>query len=356
MTRYTPLYMQAGGGDPSFDYSAQLDRQLFMAMWQSEGIIPPTGTNSLVTGGFKVTQRAAGADFSVDISTGIALVDGDDVASQGRYLIWSDAVENRATPTPGAGSRTHRVVAQIRDKLHNGLWTGYDWDFVVVPDTTGALPALPASALEIARVTILPADTAVFNTPNIVDFRSLAALRASRFPQVSSDAGRPAVPAESETIWRTDHDYYEVYNGSTWDQISPRPEPSNITNVDAGTTTSTGGTETLTGAATNPSMVFTAPASGKVMLRYGAFMRSNTAFNDVMFGVRIKVTSGGATFYTTTDAQMAKNDGTNNVSAFSECKVTGLTPGVSYTAVGWHKVDTSTTGTYDDRVITVSPI
>lgn len=355
MTLYTPLYMQAGGGDTPFDVSAQLDRQLFMALFRTEGVAPPIGANALLTSGFKVTQRAAGANFSVDISVGIGIVDGDDVANQGRYMVWSDAVENVAIPTPAAGTRTHRVVAQVRDKLHNGAWSTYDWTFLAVPDTTGVLPALPATALELAQVPVAPSDTAVFNSA-IVDKRTLASLGMPRFPHVSSNAGRPPVPAESEMWWRTDQKYYELWNGSGYDQLTPRPEPVNTTNTDAGTTTSTGGTETLTGAGTNPSLPFTAPASGKVMLRYGAFMRSNTSFNDVMFGARVKVTSGGATFYTTTDSQMAKVDVTNNVSAASECKVSGLTPGTSYTVVGWHKVDTSTTGTYDDRYIVVDPI
>lgn len=356
MTLFTPLYLQATGGDPTFDYSAQLDRQLISSLFRGEGVIPPGGTNALVTGGLKVTQRGAGADFSVDISFGACIITGDSVANQGNYLAWSDASVNRATPSaPGTGTRTHRVVARIRDKLHDGTATTYDWVLEVLQDTGSGVPAVPNSAISLATISIAAGQTSVTNA-NITDTRSIAVLNAQRPPIVSSDAGRPPVPSAGDRVFRSDHGYDEVYDGSTWIPISGRPEPVHARDTDAGTTTSTSGTETLTGAAANVSVSFDAPSSGKAMIRFGAQMKTSNDFNDVMFGVRVKVTSGGATFYTSTDAQAAMTDDLNNSSPSNEIKVSGLTPGTNYTVVGFHKVETGTTGTYDNRWITVSPI
>jgi hypothetical protein len=153
----TPTYMQPATGDPAIEYSALHDRAaLLSALFSREGVL------DVDAGQLRVTQRAAGANFSVDIAAGRAAIDGDDISDQGTYICTSTAVENRATPQPPAsGTHEHRVVARVRDKLHNGAETTYDWVPEVLPDDGTGLPALPGSAIHLATVTIAADATAV---------------------------------------------------------------------------------------------------------------------------------------------------------------------------------------------------
>lgn len=208
-----PLWMQAGGGDPAFDYSAINDRLALAALARTAGVIT----------GLSVTQRGAGANFSVDVAAGIAAITGQDVADQGRYVMQSTATENVTIPAaPGSGSRTHRIVARVKDKLHNGAWSTYEWTLECLEDTGTGTPALPNSAIDLAYVTVTSTTVSITNA-EITDKRSYAQGLPGRPLQVSSDAGRPAVPYESERIWRTDKGYFEVYNGTAWkvDVIDP---------------------------------------------------------------------------------------------------------------------------------------
>lgn len=348
MTLQQPLWMQHTGGDPAVDYSGQELRAMLSAMLRAEGVMQ---------GGLKISQRGAGANFSVDMAVGSCAVQGDDVANQGIYLAVADAVVNVVTPTaPGSGTRVHRVVAQIRDKFHNGSWTTYDWTPVLLQDTGTGTPATPASALNLARVSIGVGQANVSDA-NITDDRVDAAVVGGQFPQAASNAGRSANPFTSEINWRTDRGYFEVWSGSAWALLGPQPQPVTAVDTDAGTTTSTSLTTALTGAAANVSVAFIAPSSGKALVRAMAFMKSDLAGIDMYFGARITVTSGGATFYTPTDQELAKCDPDRFVTCMNEYIVTGLTPGTSYTAVGVHKVQAGgTTGNYDDRRITVTPI
>lgn len=344
------LIMQAGGGDSAISYSALDARALFDALIAGEGVIGA---------GLKVSQRGAGANFSVDVAVGYAAILGDDVSLQGKYLVQNTAVANLVIASPPvSGTRIHRVIARIKDKLHNGTWTTYEWILEVLADTGSGTPALPASAINLATVSVAAGQANVSNA-NITDLRVSAMGLYSRPAQVASDAGRPQQPLAFERLARTDKGYEEWWNATTsaWVVDDARPTIVTAVDTDAGTTTSTSFTTTLTGAAANVSVAFTAPASGKALVRALAFMKTDTAGLDMYFGARITVTSGGATFYTPTDQECAKSDPDRFVTCMNEYIVTGLTPGTSYTAVGVHKVQAGgTVGNYDDRRITVQPI
>jgi hypothetical protein len=202
------LWMQAGVGDPALEYAAIDDRLVTLSLWATEGV---------VSTGLKVTQRAAGANFSVDVATGIAVITGDDVTGQGTYLIYSDAVENVTIPAPpGAGSRTHRVIAQVRDKLHNSTdWSTYEWTIDVLEDTGSGTPTLTDSAISLALVTVAAGQTSVTDA-DIQDFRPNALSRPGRPRLVADAASRPVRPVEAEEIWRQDLKDVEVYDGSAW--------------------------------------------------------------------------------------------------------------------------------------------
>ena len=165
MALLRPAWMQATGGDSAIEYSAALDRRVLQAVFSREGVKDKIG------GSLHVRQRGAGANMSVDILAGECAIFGDDVSDQGAYQCTSTATENRTIPSPpGSGSRTHRVVARVRDKMHNGIWTGYDWVIEVLQDTGSGTPAIPNSAISLGRVTVSSGQSSVTNA-HITDDR-----------------------------------------------------------------------------------------------------------------------------------------------------------------------------------------
>lgn len=209
MTLQRPLYMQAASGDSAFSYTASQDRMLVNAIFQGQGVIA----------GLLVTQRGAGANMSVDISAGHCVIIGSDAVSQYAYMCLSDAVENRTIPAaPGAGTRTHRVVARIKDKLHNAAWPAntYEWTLEVLEDTGTGLPALPASAITLASVSVSAGQVTVLNS-HITEFRTRALFYPGSWAHVAaSSSERPASPRIPEQVWRTDLKSMEMWDGVAW--------------------------------------------------------------------------------------------------------------------------------------------
>lgn len=214
MTLKRPLLMQAGGGDATFDYSALDVRALLGMLLRNAGVLQALspGTSAL-----QVTQRAAGANFSVDVAAGAAVIAGGDVSGQGMYTVESTAVENRVVPSPPvSGTRVHRVIAQVKDKLHNGALPAntYEWTLEVLEDTGSGTPAVPASAISLATVSVAAAQASVLNA-NITDTRAVALLGPSRASNVTA-ATRTLNPTTGEFVYRSDLQDWEVWSGSAW--------------------------------------------------------------------------------------------------------------------------------------------
>lgn len=164
MAFLTPLWMQ------DQTYSATQFRQFLGAMLLP-GVLTPA---DLV-----VTQRAAGANMSVDVSIGNCVVAGTDVAGQGNYFCGNTAVANVPLATaPGTGnSRIDLIIARVRDQDAIG-GTNSDWLLDKVTGTAAATgsqvaPAVPASCLLLDRVAVGPSVTTITNA-NITDVRTYA--------------------------------------------------------------------------------------------------------------------------------------------------------------------------------------
>lgn len=161
MTLYPPLW--AGGGS----YTDDADRQFVTQMFPAEGVLDFATS-------FKVSQRGAGANMSVDVAAGGAIVQGDHVAGQGRYLCSSDAVTNVAiNAAPGAGlSRIDRIVLVAHDAEAVGSGTtATRIDYVVgTAAASPSAPAIPSSALPLARVTVPNGKVSIVNA-DITDDR-----------------------------------------------------------------------------------------------------------------------------------------------------------------------------------------
>ena len=124
------------------------------------------GTASLLD--MRVTQRGAGANFSVDIAPGVAYVQGDSTTGnvpqtslQGHYLCWNDATVNDATTAvasaPSAGNeRYDLVVLEVKDNAEDAGGVNKPQFRVVAgtPATVGTAtpPSLPNTALLLATI------------------------------------------------------------------------------------------------------------------------------------------------------------------------------------------------------------
>jgi len=152
-------------------YPAQLDRLLLMDAMGTSNSCLLSGT-----GAFAVSQHAAGASMVLDIAPGRGMVQGNFIANQGNYEIFSDAVDNVTIPTaPGAGqSRIDLVIAQVRDAfVDSGGFS--DFIFTTVTGTAAATgsqvaPTAPADSMTLAQVLVGPQVTSIV-TANITDSR-----------------------------------------------------------------------------------------------------------------------------------------------------------------------------------------
>lgn len=192
-----PLVMQALDGDQVLEYSALEFRALVDALYKEEGV--------LAVGDFQVTQRAAGANFSVDVAGGGAVIQGDSVTGQGKYQIKSNGAVNLTTPgAPGSGTRQHRVIARVRDKFHGGGATTYDWTLEVLEDTGSGTPPLPANAIPLARVNITAGQSNVLDT-HILNDRPRATVSGSNTTTLDYVEG----------ILKRSDDTFTLNNGNT---------------------------------------------------------------------------------------------------------------------------------------------
>lgn len=178
-----PLWLQ------NIDYAARLDR----------GLIEAFGTEGVITG-MKVTQRAAGANYSVDVAVGTCIVQGDNQSNQGSYFVRHTTVDNKAVNSPPAsGSRIDLICIQVLDTQAGAVTAvgdTYPVQVKYVAGTSGAspvAPSAPVSALVLAQVTVAAGQASVTNA-NITDKRTLAR------PTVVVSATQPSDPI-SGLIW-----------------------------------------------------------------------------------------------------------------------------------------------------------
>lgn len=176
MTIESALWMQ------NVDYPARLDRAL-IALSHDEGVLDLTA--------LLVSERGAGANFTVDIAVGKAIVEGDDEPNQGNYYAASTSVENVVvSAAPGSNSRIDRVVLQVNDANAGGAGTN-DVTIEVIAGVVSAspvAPALPDSAISLALIGPITNGTAAITDSLITDARQVA--------------GRRCTPATLE--WRAD--------------------------------------------------------------------------------------------------------------------------------------------------------
>jgi hypothetical protein len=204
VTLEDPLWLGALPGDEAIapSYSAREWRLLTDTFATAEGVVGLPD--------FKVSPRAAGANFTVDIAPGKAIITGDSITGQGKYVVSSTAVENRGAGViapPASGTRHYRAILAVHDRQSDsGTAYGFAPE-IVAPLVSGALAPLPPSALPLADISV-SAGQASITAANIVDSRPFATgLDASPYTSKTRPAtwfgarpvycggdGRPVVP------------------------------------------------------------------------------------------------------------------------------------------------------------------
>jgi hypothetical protein len=152
MARETPKWLQAG------TYAARLDRHVIQELFRSK---------NRVLRGLAVTQRGAGANFTVDISAGSAVVLGTTQADQGAYLCRSTAVENVAATATPAANRTDSIYLVVNDPNAGGPAGS---NFVLSWVNGGS--AAPNDSVLLATVARTPGESSILNAA-ITDMRPL---------------------------------------------------------------------------------------------------------------------------------------------------------------------------------------
>jgi hypothetical protein len=165
------LFTQQGVGTTP-GYSALDDRRSNSGSLQ-EGVY---GTPTLVTAGgvantpdadFMVTQRAAGANLSIDVnmpSGGFAYVQGDTISGQGLYTVPVHAsnINEAIAAADATNPRVDSVILELQDNVHDGsggngartrVLTGTPTPGATLANRSGAV-ALPGSALLLADVLV----------------------------------------------------------------------------------------------------------------------------------------------------------------------------------------------------------
>lgn len=206
MAELTPLYM---------DINSVYSGDELGLPWRDivgEGVI-----GSALGTVLKVTEKAGGANLSVDIAAGAAWIKGDtNVDAQPIYRVRNDAVVNKGISPDPSNPRKVIIVAQITDETFAG--TGRKWELLAIHGTPAGSPtepALPASALKLAVIDVAAAATSIVNA-NITDSRVLAAIgggniaSAGSGPTWTKASTPPGSPADGD-IW-----VLEFVTGMEW--------------------------------------------------------------------------------------------------------------------------------------------
>jgi len=146
------------------EYPARLDR-VFADNIFTAGVL---GSSS-----FEVTPSSPAA-LTVDVTAGVAVVEGADQTAQGKYMVRKQTPETGLAigAAPGSGQRNDLIVLEVRDPNATGP-AGDDVRLLVVvgtPDVVPVDPTPPVTSLVLARVRV-PSGTGSITSALIDDLR-----------------------------------------------------------------------------------------------------------------------------------------------------------------------------------------
>lgn len=171
MTELQPAHFTQGAC-----HTAQGDRRLTSSLVCTEGVHTPAGGDLLVV--------ATGVGLGINIGTGSAFINGDNIANQGMYHVFNNGAVGKtlvaANPTD---PRIDSVFARVRDAQYSGV--NNDWLLEVVtgtPSPVPAAPALPLNAIRLADILVPATFAGPLLAGNITDRRTAYQLCAGSVP------------------------------------------------------------------------------------------------------------------------------------------------------------------------------
>ncbi|MFF1507785.1 hypothetical protein [Streptomyces sp. NPDC058326] len=357
------------------------------------GILPGSYDGQYRLSGFWTFGSAA---MSATVSEGRAVIQGD--IAQGVYPVTLPASEV-VTFAPGNAqyNRVDLLVLRIYDNLYDSSERTEATVEIIqgVPEQDPKAPLVPARCLPLYEV-LVPAGVSAGNggipwDSSLKDLRtpvvSLGGIlpvegpvQPGAYPGQYQDAGGALqrwdggawvsypsalggiIPSSASTTPASYTGQYrdtvggqlQRWNGSAW--VPAVTGPYYADNSDYGDTTSTTYTSTLVARATNPlTLTFVAPPSKAVLVTFGARMKSA----DTHYGfMALRLTQGTTVVNDLNDeyAAIVASDTTVSVSAMR--RLSGLTPGLSYTFTAFFKINTNSAGLkagFDNTFIRVDP-
>lgn len=246
------------------------------------------GTGVLNDADLKVSQRGAGANMSVDVAAGMAVIPNS-TATRGKYLVKTTAVENRViAASPGVGnSRIDLVTAKVNDTEYGDA--NNTWEIYIITGTAAGVPsapALPAGSILLATVAVSSGVASITNA-NIADGRSYArtVTYTDRLPAVAEN-GQTVISAAGAISTRS---------GGTW-KTAPRSNQYGIAQAAMAATTLS---VTATGYCTATGPTPTGPVN--VLATFNGAVVASTGSNAVT-QLRVQISlDGGSTWVTGDD-------------------------------------------------------
>jgi hypothetical protein len=199
------------------DHTARGDRLGMASVALTSGKSTPDG--------LLVTQNGT-PDMNVLVGPGSVWIHGTNATRQGVYHCVNDGNELVAvSPAHASLQRLDILVAEVRDAFYGG--SDNDWQLRVVTGTagSGSEPAVPASAVRLARITVPASATSITNA-NITNYHPIAKIGGPLV--VENSAERLALVApDGLMVFERDTKLAYVYDsvGSVWELIRPRRSP-----------------------------------------------------------------------------------------------------------------------------------
>lgn len=159
--------------------------------------------------GLKVSEESAGANMTVDVAAGRALIEITNTLTDSKtYKVWfvSDAVTDVSVPTAdGTHERIDRIIAKVDVSTAPNATASNVGTIELVqgtPDAAPTAPATPANAISLATISVPASDTTISNA-QITDTRTEIDLAATdHLPAIARSAD---LNAENDSIpqWLT---------------------------------------------------------------------------------------------------------------------------------------------------------
>lgn len=262
MTVYTPLWLGPKPGDTEGpEYAAREDRQILATLFTE-------GVGNVQAGHLAVTQRAAGANMTVEVAAGTCYVTGDDVTRQGMYRTDVTAIESvTIAAAPASNSRIDLIVARVYDAQEIG---GAKHGLLIEAVTGSAAPSpvappLPNTAIPLAQVFVAAGATSIV-AANIADRRTqsgASTLKIGTQAQPMTTAERDALPAseafEGRFIDNISTGKTQIRRSNAWVNIAP---PSAL--KASGSYAGNNNTSRLISVGFSPDLVFVSSNNGMI--------------------------------------------------------------------------------------------